>query len=185
MAPSSSTSRSRRAADAMPRRRLVVALALSLAVGGLIASPAAATPKHCSTHPPRTANDYQAVAYDRNRSFGVGDITSDGRLPDGRRFFTFGDTAYYNVTSDGHAGPWLGFGNNSAWVQSGNCFTLLNRPGPGRRSWLLPPQNDGSVYWPGASVVVGTRLYVFLNRVFLDRPFGRSVGSAIAAFDLP
>jgi hypothetical protein len=169
----------------MSARPLIAALALSFAAGGLVASPAAASAQHCAAHPLRTAQDYQAIADDRNKSFGVGDITSVVRLPDGRRFFTFGDTAYYHVATDGRAGPLQGFGNNSAWVQSGNCFSLLDRPGPGRRSWLLPPQRDGSVYWPGASVVVGTRLYVFLNRVFLDRPFGRSVGSAIAAFDLP
>ena len=46
----------------------------------------------------------------------------------------------------GRAGPLTGFGNSSAWVQSGNCFTLVDRAGPGARSWLLPPQSDGSVY---------------------------------------
>ena len=125
------------------------------------------------------------MAADRDAHFGIGDITSVVRLPDGRRFFTLGDTAYYNVRADGSAGPLRGFGNNSAWVQSGRCFTLVDRPGPGARSWLLPPQRDGSVYWPGASVVVGTRLYVFLARLFLDRPFGTPVGAAVAAFDLP
>ena len=133
----------------------------------------------------RSAADYQAVADGRNASFGIGDITSAVGLPDGRRFFTFGDTDYDDLTASGAAGPLTGFGNNSAWVQSGDCFTLLARAVPGVRSWLLPPQTDGSVYWPGASVVVGNRLYVFLTRLFLDRPFGRPVGAAIAAFDLP
>ena len=170
----------------MARRHVLTALVLSIAAGGLVATPpAGAGARNCSSHPPRMAGDYQAVANERNANFGVGDLTSAVQLPDGRRFFTFGDTGYYSVAPDGHRGPFTGFANNSAWVQSGNCFTLLDRAGPGARSWLLPPQRDGSVYWPGASVVVGTRLYVFLNRVVLERPFGRSVGSAVAAFDLP
>ena len=191
MASWSSTSRSPRAGSTLFRRRLAVTVVLSVAATGLFTTglparpAAAASTRRCYAHPPRTAQDFQNVANGRSASFGVGDITSVVRLPDGRRFFTFGDTAYYDVAHDGHAGALQGFGNNSAWVQSGSCFTLLNRPGPGARSWLLPPQHDGSVYWPAASVVVGPRLYVFLNRVFLDRPFGRSVGSAIAAFDLP
>ncbi len=160
---------------------------LCLAAAGLMgpAPAAAASPRHCAGHAPVSAADFQAVADQRNASFGIGDITSVVRLPDGRRFITLGDTPYYNVAPDGGAGTLKAFGNNSAWVQSGRCFTLLNRAAPQNRSWLLPPEHDGSVYWPGASVVVGPRLYVFLNRVVLEPPFGRSVGSAIAAFDLP
>ena len=101
----------------------------------------------------------------RVATFGIGDITSVTGLADGRRFFALGDTAYYNLNANGSAGKFVGFGNNSAWVQSGSCFTLLDRDGPGPRSWVLPPQRDGSVYWPGASVVVGPRLYVFMLRL--------------------
>ena len=54
-----------------------------------------------------------------------------------------------------------------------------------RRSWILPPPKDGSAYWPGASVVVGTRLYVFLARLFVNTRFGTPVGAAVATFDLP
>jgi hypothetical protein len=162
---------------------------LLLALGGFCAlvpaGPAAASAQHCAAHPPRSAADYQAVPDQRNASFGIGDITSAVQLPDGRRFFTLGDTLYYNIASRGRAGALRGFGNNSAWVQSGNCFTLLDRAGPGSRSWLLPPQQDGSVYWPGGAVVVRDRLYVFLTRLFLDNPFGSPTGSAVAEFDLP
>jgi hypothetical protein len=172
-------------------RHIGLTVAISVAASGLFAigpsaaPAAAAVTRRCSTHPARTANDFQAVADNRNANFGIGDITSVVRLPDGRLFFTLGDTAYYDVLPDGRAGPWKAFGNNSAWVQSGNCFTLLQRTRPGVRTWLLPPQYDGSVYWPAASVVVGPRLYVFLNRLLLEPPFGRSVGSAVAVFDLP
>ncbi len=100
-------------------------------------------------------------------------------------FFALGDTAYYDVNHDGSTGRIEGFGNNSAWVLSGSCITLLNRPGPGSRSWILPPQRDGSFYWPGASVVVGSRLYVFLQRLRSNSSFGISLGSAVAEFDLP
>ena len=137
------------------------------------------------SHAFNTAADFQAVANDRSAGFGIGDITATVQLPDGRRFFTLGDTLYYNLMADGRAGPLKGFGNNSAWVQSGNCFTLVDRAGPGVRSWLLPPERDGSVYWPGGAVVVGNRLYVFLTRLFLDNPFGTPVGSAVASFNLP
>ena len=168
------------------RRLLVGALVSSLLSVGLgPAPPATAGAARCADNAPTRAADYQAVADARTANFGIGDITSAVRLPDGRRFFTLGDTAYYNLASDGRAGALKGFGNNSAWVQDGRCFRLLDRPGPGTRSWLLPPQRDGSVYWPGAALVVGTRLYVFLVRLFLDNPFGTPVGSAVAAFDLP
>jgi len=167
---------------------LVAGLACALLQLGFVAAatPArAAQPTRCESHVPAALADFQAVANGRNASFGIGDITSAIRLPDGRLFFTLGDTGYYNLQANGSAGPMQGFGNNSAWVLSGKCFTLLNRPGPGARSWLLPPENDGSVYWPGASVVVGPRLYVFLTRLFDNTTFGRPVGAAVAVFDLP
>ena len=169
-------------------RGLLAALTLSaVAIAGVAtnAAPAAAGPRRCIGHAPASAADYQAVADGRDVNFGVGDITSMVRLPDGRRFVALGDTAYYGLNRDGSAGPLKGFGNNSAWVQSGTCFTLLDRAGPGPRSWVLPPQQDGSIYWPGASVVVGSRLYVFMQRLFLDTTFGTSVGAAVAEFDLP
>jgi hypothetical protein len=155
--------------------------------GGLTiaASPAAAQARLCLPHAPTSPADYQTIPDTRVASFGIGDITSSTQLPDGRQFFALGDTAYYNLNPDGSAGPLAGFGNNSAWLQSGPCFSLLDRDGPGPRSWVLPPQRDGSIYWPGASVVVGPRLYVFMQRLFLNQPFGTSVGAAVAVFDLP
>jgi hypothetical protein len=170
----------------MRKSHRIAALVLVVTATGLAApTPAAASPRYCSSHPLRTAADYQAVPDHRNASFGIGDLTSVILLPDGRRLFTLGDTAYYDLTPEGGSGPWKAFGNNSAWVQSGRCFTLLNTANPRNRSWLVPPQHDGSAYWPMASLVVGPRLYVFLNRVMLEPPFGRSVGSAVAVFDLP
>ena len=163
----------------------LVVLVVLLVSFGPVGTRAGALAKLCANHALTSAADFQTIATDRDAAFGVGDITSMLRLPDGRLFFTLGDTGYYNVNRDGSAGPLVGFGNNSAWVQSGSCFTLLNRAGPGPRSWILPPQTDGSVYWPGASVVAGSRLYVFLARVFLNQPFGTPVGAAVATFDLP
>jgi hypothetical protein len=166
------------------RSALILGLATALTLPSGV-SPAAASATRCAAHAPATVADYQAVPDHRSAKFGIGDITSIVRLPDGRRFFTLGDTGYYNLEGDGSAGPLVGFGNNSAWVQSGNCFSLLDRPGPGARSWLLPTQQDGTVFWPGASVAVGPRLYVFLSRLFLNRPFGTPVGESVAVFDLP
>ena len=148
-------------------------------------TPARADARHCFPHAPTSVADYQAVTDRRDVNFGIGDITSVVTLPDGRRFFALGDTAYYALNRDGSSGPLTGFGNNSAWVQSQNCFTLLDRAGPGARSWVLPPQQDRSFYWPGASVVVGSRLYVFMQRLVANSSFGTSVGAAVAAFDLP
>jgi ribosomal protein L24E len=169
-------------------RYLIVMLAPAVAaLAGLVvtAAPAAAGPRRCLAHSPTSVADYQGIADTRVAAFGVGDITSITALPGGRRFFALGDTAYYNLNANGSAGPFTGFGNNSAWVQSGPCFTLLDRDGPGPRSWVLPPQRDGSVYWPGASVVAGPRLYVFMLRLYLDRPFGTGLSAAVAVFDLP
>ena len=154
--------------------------------GGPVARPAAAaSTRRCATHPPRTANDFQAVADNRNANFGIGDLTSVVRLPDGRRFFTLATRR--TTTSRPTAVPDRSTGSATTrrGCQSGNCFTLLNRAGPGARSWLPPPQQDGSVYWPAASVVVGPRLYVFLNRVVPEAPVRPVGGSAVAAFELP
>jgi hypothetical protein len=167
------------------RAHAFLATLLSVAVIVATAPGAAALPRRCLTHPLRTATDYRAIADTRVSSFGVGDMTSMVRLPDGRVFSSLGDAGYYDLNADGSAGPLRGFGNNSAWVQSGDCITLLDRAGPGVRSWVLPPQQDGSVYWPGASVVVGSRLYVFMQRLVLNSTFGTSVGNAVAEFDLP
>jgi len=168
-------------------RSLTAVLAAVTAVFGYVATtaaPASALPRLCLSHAPTSSADYQAIADTRVSAFGIGDITSITGLPDGRRFFALGDTSYYNLNPDGSAGTLVGFGNNSAWVQSGSCFSLLDRPGPGPRSWVLPPERDGSIYWPGASVVVGPRLYVFMQRLYLDRVFGTSLGASVAEFDL-
>jgi hypothetical protein len=163
---------------------LAVIMSSSVAIAAST-TPAGAATRLCWFHAPNSAADFQAVTDARSARLGIGDLTSAVRLPDGRRFLAFGDTAYYDLNRDGSAGPLHGFGNNSAWVQSGSCYTLLDRVGPGSRSWVLPPQHDGSFYWPGASVVVGTRLYVFEQRLVSGSTFGRSVGAAVAAFDLP
>jgi hypothetical protein len=165
--------------------RRIFGVALSFALLMPTTATATTVVQHCSANPATSVDAYKSVANGRNASFGVGDITSMVLLPDGRRFFAFGDTGYYNVHQNGSAGPLLGFGNNSAWVQSGNCFTLIARFGPGSRSWILPPQGGTAVYWPGASVVVGSRLYVFFARLYLNVPFGTPVSAAVAIFDLP
>jgi len=164
---------------------VLAAIFLAAAVTIVGAGPAGADVRKCVSHNPVSAADFQVLPDHRDAAFGIGDITSTVRLPDGRNFFVFGDTGYYSLNHDGSAGPLQGFGNNSAWVQSGNCFTLLDRAGPGRRSWVLPLQQDHSVYWPGASVVVGPRLYVFEQRILPDSTFGTSLGAAVAVFDLP
>ena len=166
-------------------RVLLASLTMSVAAITANSAPARADARHCFARPPISVADYQSVTDRRDVNFGVGDITSVVTLPDGRRFFTLGDTGYYGLNGDGSAGPLKGFGNNSAWVQSGSCVTLLGRAGPGTKSWVLPPQQDGSFYWPGASVVVGPRLYVFMQRLVMNTTFGTSVGAAVAAFDLP
>ncbi len=159
-----------------------LALAYVAAVTGDVAAASAAA--SCLPGLPQTAADYQAIADRRSPAWGVGDLTSMVDLPDGRRLFLFGDTGYYALNGDGSRGPLTGFGNNSAWVQSGNCFTLLDRP-EGNRSWIEPPEQDGTVYWPGGGVVVGNRLHVFLTRLRLDNMWGTPLGSAVATFELP
>jgi hypothetical protein len=173
---------------AVPVRALAVTLAAATVVfcGGVItASRAVGDVQECLSHAPASAADYNAIAETRVANFGIGDLASITGLADGRRFFALGDTAYYNLNPNGSAGPLAGFGHNSAWVQSGPCFTLLDRSGPGLRSWLVPPQRDGSFYWSGASVAVGPRLYLFVQRLILNRPFGTSLGAAVAVFGLP
>ncbi len=166
-------------------RVLLATLTTAVAAVAVDPTPAAADASSCLAGTPTSAAGYQAVADGRNASFGVGDITSSVGLPDGRRFFALGDTAYYNVNANGSPGPLQGFGTNSAWVQAGRCFTLLNRSGGSSKSWVLPPQQDGSFYWPGASVVVGSRLYVFMQQLVRNSAFGTSLGATVAAFDLP
>jgi hypothetical protein len=166
-------------------RVLVAMLMMSTIAVAASAAPASADTNRCLSRIPNSAADYQVLTNSRDSTFGIGDITSEVRLPDGRNLFVLGDTAYYGLNRDGSTGPIQAFGNNSAWVQSGNCFTLLNRSGPGSKSWVLPPEQDGSFYWPGASVVVGSRLYVFMQRLKTNGAFGTSLGAAVAEFDLP
>jgi hypothetical protein len=164
-----------------------ISLVAALVVA-LIAVPhasATAAGQRCLTHLPTSVADYGSVTDSRDASFGIGDVTSSVLLPDGRRFFALGDTAYYDVAADGSRGQIKAFGNNSAWVQSGNCFTLLNGTNPGTKSWVVPPQKDGSFYWPGASVVVGSHLEVFMQRLTLGDGFGTSLGAVVAEFNLP
>src|SRR2546422_640445 len=110
----------------MVRRVLVCALALPLMTFDLRDDPRTLAARHCSAHAPENASDYQAVADGRDAQFGIGDVISATRLPDGRQIFLLGDAGYYNINRDGSAGPIRAFGNNSAWVQSGACFTLLD-----------------------------------------------------------
>ncbi|HEV7525059.1 MAG TPA: hypothetical protein VGP92_08840 [Acidimicrobiia bacterium] len=166
-------------------RALLAAVMVTVGLVVVDAAPASADTSRCLARAPTSTTDYQTLTDSRDANFGVGDVTSMAQLPDGRRFFALGDTAYYRVNPDGSAGALQSFGTNSAWVQSVNCFTLLNRAGPGSRSWVLPPQQDGSFYWPGASVVVGSRVYVFMQRLVRNGGFGRSLGAAVAVFDLP
>ena len=165
-------------------------LVLVLISGILVVRPAgpaaaATSARSCQASPPDSPSDYTAVGVHRWSGFGIGDVTAALRLPDGRRLFIMGDTLYHGLRSDGRPGPLVGFGNNSAWVQSGNCFTLLDHAAPGSRSWLQPPETDGTAYWPGGAVVAGNRLYVFLSRLFVNTEFGNPVGAAVATFDLP
>ena len=165
---------------------VLTTVSLGAVVIGVTATPAAADAQRCLPHLPTATADYRAIADERDANFGVGDITSSVQLPDGRRFIALGDTAYYNVRPDGSTGTIEGFGTNSAWVQSGKCFTLLDSATPGfSKSWVSPPQNDGSFFWPGASVVVGSKLYVFMQRLVRDSGFGTSRGASVAEFDLP
>jgi hypothetical protein len=165
-------------------------LVLALTAGVLVVRPArpaaaATSPRSCQASPPDSPSDYTAVGVNRWAGFGIGDVTAALRLPDGRRLFIMGDTLYHDVQPDGRPGRLAGFGNNSAWVQSGNCFTLLDRAGPGSRSWLKPPETDGTAYWPGGATIAGNRLYVFLSRLFVNSEFGNPVGAAVATFELP
>jgi hypothetical protein len=123
--------------------------------------------------------------FDRRDALWAGaDLTGVVPLPDGRKLWLFGDTLYSDVDTDGGRGPLVGFGNNSAFVQSGGCMRHV-AGSAAQRSWLVPPQGDGSAYWPGGGVVVGDRLHVFLGRVLPEPPFGRLLDRAVATLTLP
>ena len=159
--------------------------ALGAVPAGAVSAPTA-TARQCEAAPPATAADYQAVPDPRTRLFGVGDMTAAVQLPDGRRVFTFGDTGYYDIGSDGQRRPFPGIRQQLGVGAVGPVLrTARPRLRPARAAGCFRPQHDGSLYWPGGAVVAGPRLYVFLTRLFLDRPFGRPVGAAVAVFDLP
>ncbi len=162
---------------------VVVALG-AIGLPGVAPAPAAAGPTGCLAAPPTTSSGFQAFGAGRSADWGVGDLMSMVPLPDGRNLFVFGDTVYAPVNADGSRGPISGFGSNSAWVQSGGCFTLLDSPN-GNRSWIAPPPDDGTVYWPGGAAVAGNRLHVFLTRIRMDNMWGTPVGSAVATYELP
>jgi hypothetical protein len=168
------------------KRWELVALAIAVLSPLWLSSESAhAAANVCLSRAPRTVAEFQQVTEAQSPGFGIGDLTTMIDLPDGRRLYIFGDTSYHAVNADGSRGPIVGWGNNSAWLQSGRCFTLLRSANGDNRSWIQPPEQDGSVYWPGGATVVGNRLHVALGRLFLDGAFGTGVGAAIATFELP
>jgi len=152
--------------------------------GVVVADDAGALATGCLGAPPSSAAHYQSVADFRGPSWGVGDLMSMATLPDGRNVFAFGDTVYAPVNPDGSRGPLTAFGNNSLWVQQGNCFWQLDSP-TGDRSWIAPSTGDGTVFWPGGAAVAGNRLHIFLTRTRIDNVFGTPFGSAVATYELP
>jgi hypothetical protein len=177
-------------ADRRRRARRGIAAALvaaglaSLAGVGVDVGRASASGTFCGPVP-TTVEHYQAVSDRRSPTWGSGDLTSITDLGDGRRLFLFGDTGYFSLDGDGGRRPLAGFGNNSAWIQDGGCFTQLDRsPGAGH-SWLAPPELDGTGYWPGGAAVAGNRLHVFLTRVRLDNVWGTPLDALVATFEMP
>jgi hypothetical protein len=123
--------------------------------------------------------------FDRRSELWAGaDLTGVVPLPDGRNLWLFGDTMYTPVEENGGRGALVGFGNNSAFVESGGCMRHVSGNGS-QRSWVTPPHADGSIYWPGGGVVVGSTLHVFLGRMKPEPPFGRLLDRAVATFSLP
>ena len=166
---------------------VVVVGVLTAALGsfGLGATPAAATAQRCGTHPPASTADYQAVPDARDANFGIGDMTSAVRLPDGRRFFTLGDTAYYNVTRTAGRARSTASATTRRGCNRGTASRCWIAPGPGARSWVFAAATGRfGVLARG----LGRRRLApvcLLHAVVLELDVRKSGGSAVAAFELP
>src|SRR5688572_13125465 len=126
---------------AVGKRWELVALAIAVLSPLWLSSESAhAAANVCLSRAPRTVAEFQQVTEAQSPGFGIGDLTTMIDLPDGRRLYIFGDTSYHAVNADGSRGPIVGWGNNSAWLQSGRCFTLLRSANGDNRSWIQPPE---------------------------------------------
>jgi hypothetical protein len=138
----------------------------------------------CHRGPLDNALVLQAFFNQRSELWAGADLTGVVPLPDGRNLWLFGDTLYTPVNDDGARGEPVGFGNNSAFVQSGGCMRHVAGDAS-RRSWIAPSHADGSAYWPGGGVVAGDEVHLFLGRVVPEAPFGRLLDRAVATLALP
>ncbi|MGQ0823934.1 MAG: hypothetical protein ACT4OX_02695 [Actinomycetota bacterium] len=110
------------------RRLALLAVAASVALPVVrLASPAAAGV--CLARAPQTAAEYQAVADARSSSFGAGDLTTMVQLPDGRRLFVFGDTAYAQVNGNVYAFGDARYFGNAPWPSDSAIVGLSVVPG--------------------------------------------------------
>lgn len=109
-------------------------------------------------------------------------------LPDGRILWTFGDSFLGTVNPDySRSGPLV---NNLFVIQDGDELTTLQggtEQNP--EAYVRPFGNPDHYYWPGDGLVLGNRVYIFMQRI---RPTGQAgvfsfehIGTDMAVFSLP
>jgi hypothetical protein len=108
-----------------------------------------------------------SAAFDhRGPGWAGADLTASVPLGDDRVLWLFGDTFVGRVATSGVRAPGTLMVNNSAMVQTGNCFRpLLGGTPAAPAAWIAPARRDGSWYWPADAVVDGGRLHVLLMHV--------------------
>lgn len=123
---------------------------------------------------------------DRTRGWAGGDLMDRLPLPGGRVLWIFGDTFVGDVDEEGRLAPAYRFVRNSAIVQDGMCFDMVETDdGAGWVTWL----SDDTWLWPLEATIDNGLLHVFMVRV--QHVSGAApalsfevVGGALAVFTL-
>jgi len=117
------------------------------------------------------------------------DATYSTTLPDGRRFWLFGDTFLGTVNPDGSRPGGNPLINNSVVIEKGKSFKTLHGGTKEAPRAFLEPSNAEHWYWPNDPTVYGNELHVLLSRMGRSGTGGmwdfHLVSTDLAIFSLP
>lgn len=117
------------------------------------------------------------------------DATYSTTLPDGRRFWIFGDTFLGTVNPDGSRPGGIPLINNSVVIEKGKSFKTLHGGTKAAPRAFLEPSNPEHWYWPGDPTVHGDELHVLLARMGRSGTGGmwdfHLISTDLAIFSLP
>lgn len=143
-----------------PKLQRAAAILLVIASAVLAAPAIASAGPACYGPLPTDAGSYNAATWNRADGWLGADATSQVDLGDGRILWLMGDTDWGSRAPEGPYRPGWTMRTNSAFVQTGDCFTSA-RP----HHNFVEPSPGADLYWPTDGYVVGEDLYVVFARI--------------------